>query len=74
MCITTGTVVLNWQHKKADLLETKPNNMKDRKVYVHENKLWPGKNGCHTPNGLDYRLIVIVRQAGRQNSSSLANI
>ena len=38
MCITTGTVVLITLHKKADLLETNVNDIKDIKVCVNKNK------------------------------------
>ena len=41
--ITTGTLVLTRLHNKADLLETKVNCAKDRKVHADENKLCPGK-------------------------------
>ena len=40
------------------------NVMKDRKVCVDDNKFDLGKNGCHMPNGLGSRLIVVVRKKG----------
>ena len=56
--VSTGTLmVLIRLYKKIDLMATK-----DRKVYVDENKLSPGKNGHHKLSGLGSRLIVLIRQ------------
>ena len=61
MCVTTGTLVLIRLYKKADLLETKVNSTKGRKVGVEENN--PEKNGGHKPSSLGGRSVVVVRQA-----------
>ena len=45
MSIATDILILIRLHKKADLLEMKVNNMKDRKVYVDKKTLtWERKD------------------------------
>ena len=44
----------------------KVNSTKYRKVRVDENKLCPWKEWRPYPNSLGIRLIVVVRQVGRQ--------
>ena len=48
-------MVLIRLHKQADLMETKVDHTKDRKLAL-------GKNGCHRPSDLSSRSIVVVTQ------------
>ena len=69
MCITTATLVLPRLLKKADLLETKVNSMKERFIWT-KLSFDLKKNRLHIPSGLGNRSIIVVRQKGRQNSGS----
>ena len=64
-------VIMQNTQEKANLQKTKVNATKIRKVCVDGNKFRTGKNGGHMPSSLGGRLIVVVRQAGRQNTCSL---
>ena len=48
--------------KKPDLLETKVNCMKDRKVRADKISSDLGKNRCHRPSGLGGKSIVVVSE------------
>ena len=64
----------NYSHsdinQESILLEMKISVTKDRKVCV-EIRFDLGNNRHHMPSGLSGRLIVVVRQKGRQTPSSL---
>ena len=49
--------------KKANLENTRDNDMKTKKVCVHKVNIALGKNGGYMPSGLGSKLISVGRQA-----------